>query len=146
MSLDIYLISDKSINNYSTGIYIRENGKTVELSIERARELYPEVEIQQTVTQTTEVFHSNITHNLANMATKAGLYKYLWRANEQANIAKDLVENLTSGLKELKDNPEIYSKYNPENGWGNYDLLVQFVEEFLQACIKYPNTTIEVSR
>lgn len=37
-------------------------------------------------------------------------------------------------------------KFNPENGWGDYDGLVRFVWEYLDACIEYPDADVEVSR
>jgi hypothetical protein len=35
---------------------------------------------------------------------------------------------------------------NPENGWGTYEHLVKFVEEYILACDKYPESTIDISR
>ena len=50
------------------------------------------------------------------------------------------------GIAELKSNPEKYKKFNPENGWGSYEGLLSFAEKYLQACEKYPNSIIGVSR
>lgn len=95
----------------------------------------------------TNVYSSNITHNLGDMAEAAGIYKHLWRP-EEIGITKaiQLIEPLTKGLKELKSNPEKFEQYNPENKWGNYDYLVKFVREYLIACIENPDADIEVSR
>lgn len=93
------------------------------------------------------VFSAGITHNLNKMAEKAGLYKVLWRPEEVgAKTAKDIIYALDFGLKELRSNPDYYKKFNPENGWGNYDILVSFVERYLNACIENPNLEISVSR
>jgi hypothetical protein len=46
----------------------------------------------------------------------------------------------------LKDNPERYKEFNPENGWGNYEVLVGFVSKYLDACYEYPDSDVEVWR
>jgi len=92
-------------------------------------------------------FEYNITHNLNIMASKAGIYYALWRPEEIGLIyAKDLILCLVKGLARLKSDPKKYKKYNPENKWGDYDGLVNFVKEYLKACIDYPDSVIKVSR
>lgn len=93
------------------------------------------------------VYGANITHNLTEMADKAKIYKALWRP-EEINItrAKQLIRPLEAGLKKLKGNPAKFEKMNPDNGWGSYDGLVRFVEDYLKACKEYPGATIEISR
>lgn len=93
------------------------------------------------------VYSRNITHNLNVMADKVGLYEYLWRP-ERFNIkgARLLIKPLTKGLRKLKANPEKYKKFNPENGWGDYEGLVRFVGDYLDACSYYPNAEVSVSR
>jgi len=94
-----------------------------------------------------EVFSANITHNLGTMADKAGIYYALWRPEEiKAKKAKDVVEILEKGLKKLKAKPAYYKKFNSSNGWGMYKHFVPFVEEILEACKKYPNAKIYISR
>ena len=94
-----------------------------------------------------EVFERNITHNLGEMAEKAGIYKVLWRPDENGfKKAKDIIEILEKGLKKLKNNPKRFRKYDSENGWGIYDHFVPFVEAVLEACKEYPNAIIGVSR
>lgn len=95
----------------------------------------------------TEVFSRNITHNLGQMADKAGIYKALWRPDENGfKKAKDVIEILKKGLKKLEDNPEKFRKYNSENGWGMYKHFVPFVKAILNSCENYPNAIILVSR
>lgn len=93
------------------------------------------------------VFDANITHNLAEMANTAGIYNHLWRPDEIGiNTANELVEPLKSGLKLLLDDPEKFKQFNPENGWGSYDGLVNFVKKYIEACEARPNAKILVSR
>lgn len=96
---------------------------------------------------TNVVFECNITHNLNTMADACGVYKCLWRPDEQGyKVAGDIIADLENGLKKLKDNPEHYKKYNPSNGWGDYDWLVDAVESTLEACKKFPHAVIKISR
>jgi hypothetical protein len=92
------------------------------------------------------VFDCNITHNLGEMADKAGLYKALWHPEElQIKRADELILVLKQGLKKLKRNPLFYKRYNAKNGWGKYEHLVEFVEKYLQACIDNPDAEVGVS-
>jgi hypothetical protein len=94
-----------------------------------------------------EAFDYNITHNLGKMAGKAGLYEALWRPEEKGwKKAGDIINVLEAGLNDLKERPEYFKQFNPENGWGNYENLVEFVEKYLENCRQYPSSTIEVSR
>lgn len=93
------------------------------------------------------VFDYNITHNLGKMAEAAGIYQHLWRP-EELNITKasELIEPLKTGLELLKSDPLRFEEFNPENGWGDYRGLVEFVEKYLAACIEYPEAEISISR
>ena len=114
-----------------------------------------------------QVYTANITHNLGEMAGKAGIYEALWRpykldkncpkefddytaelAFEEAHeyFAKDIINVLEKGLKDLKEKPDYYKQFNSENGWGLYEHFVPFVEKYLEACKENPDCLIEVSR
>lgn len=94
-----------------------------------------------------ELYEANITHNLGAMASKAGIYKRLWRPEEIGiETARELIEPLEKGIELLEQNPTKYKKYNPTNGWGDYESLLSFVRSYLSACKKYPKANITVSR
>jgi len=94
-----------------------------------------------------EVYDGNITHNLNEMASKASLYWCMWRPSEMGFIlAKDIIDQLRYGLQLLRSNPAYYKQYDASNGWGVYDNLIDFVQRYLNACTRYPNSKIEVSR
>jgi hypothetical protein len=98
-------------------------------------------------TQPTTVFDINITHNLGEMASKAGIYFALWRPEEKGyEIAGDIISVLKKGLTKLKAEPDYYKKFDAENGWGTYEHFVPFVEEVLKNCIEYPDAVIRVNR
>lgn len=152
MSLDVELRVDTPIVKKSSGIFIRENGHTIEISALEWNLRYPNQQIdtdeyEDSIYETDLVFDYNITHNLNNMADAAGIYEHLWRPEEiNIEFARDLIEPLRQGLHRLKLNPEEYKKHNPENGWGDYEGLVSFVETYLDACYKYPDARVSANR
>jgi hypothetical protein len=96
---------------------------------------------------TPELFHDNITHNLASMAEAAGIYACLWRPDENNyEYAKQIIDILEKGIAELKKHPQKYIALNPVNGWGSYERLLIFTLEVLEACKEHPEAKINVSR
>jgi hypothetical protein len=94
-----------------------------------------------------EVYSANITHNLGGMAKEAGIYMHLWRPDELGiTKAHQLIEPLRKGLDVLKAEPDRFKALNPPNGWGSYDGLVRFVEDYLAACVAKPEATVDVDR
>lgn len=95
----------------------------------------------------TSVFSYNLTHNLAKMASEAGIYYALWRPDEVGITRADqLIAPLEAGLTVLKSNPNRFKKFDAENGWGRYENLVEFVEKYLQACRQYPDAEVSANR
>ena len=95
----------------------------------------------------TTIYDRNITHNLNKMADEAGIYKHLWRPEEiEITKAAQLIEPLREGLSLLLSDPDRFKKFDPENKWGDYDGLVDFVREYLAACEENPNASVSVSR
>lgn len=96
---------------------------------------------------TERLFSANITHNLNTMASQAGIYEALWRPEEIGiTKASQLIPILEKGLEKLQANPAQFRVLNPCNGWGSYDGFVPWVREYLEACKRYPDATVEVSR
>jgi hypothetical protein len=102
--------------------------------------------ISLNVIQETSVFDANITHNLANMADKAGLYEYLWGVEDDGYNASQLIVPLSKGIQSMRDNPEYYKQFNAPNGWGEYEGFIHWLENLLIACINNPEAIIRVSR
>lgn len=144
MGLDVYLVSTTPVKRKSTGVFFRENGKTIELTPEQVLDRWTDAKVKEVEHETTEVYADNITHNLNKMAEECGLYEPLWRPS--VSKAKELITKLEKGIKKLKENPDKFKKFNPENGWGNYEGLLRFAENYLQACINNPETEIKVWR
>ncbi len=150
MSLDIYLrVKQPQEIKTSSGIFIRENGGTREISMEEWEEKFPgKIPVTAIVDEITDtVFDANITHNLGSMAAEAGIYKYLWRP-EKNNIefANQLINPLQTAIKDMEERPDYYKAFNAENGWGTYKDFVPWLKRLLQACIDNPDAKVESSR
>ncbi len=95
----------------------------------------------------TDIYHANITHNLNDMAKEAGIYMHLWRPDEIGiTKARELVAPLTEGLALLRSDPERFRQFTPENGWGSYEGLVKFIQNYLDACHENPEAAVRVWR
>lgn len=149
MSLDVSLIMNNTPSKEGSGIFVRENGQNKEISRAEWDEKFPDREPIKADKLELKgyVYDVNITHNLGTMADKAGIYEYLWRPDE-INVTKaaQLIQPLAKGLSDLEASPEKFKAYNPENGWGDYEGLVRFVRNYLDACTIYPNADIHISR
>ena len=117
--------------------------------------------------ETSDLYWANITHNLGEMASEAGIYEALWRPyklredfkeweeyaadeyefEEKCVIkAVDIIPILEKGLADLKARPEHFETFNSPNGWGMYHNFVPFVEKYLNACKEYPQSIIKIWR
>lgn len=148
MSLDVTLTLEGAAVPAGSGIFVREGGRTVEISRQEWDARNPGREPVVLVRgESDTVFSRNITHNLGTMAEHAGLYRPLWRPEELGiTTAAELVEPLRAGLRLLNAEPEHYRRFNPENGWGNYEALVEFCEQYLAACERYPAAKVAACR
>jgi hypothetical protein len=147
MSLDVYLEVEETLLRLPA-IPIREGGQVKQITREEWNTLYPGREpITMPMSTTHEVYWANITHNLNKMAEEAGLYEYLWRPDEIGiETAAELIEPLKAGLARLRADPDHFRQFNPSNGWGSYEALVEFVERYLHACRDYPHATVKAWR
>lgn len=150
MSLDLYLRGEPKLRDAASGIFIRVGGEQFEITRaewDRRNPGREPVTCTPGDTETTTVWHRNITHNLTQMAMAAGLYEALWRPDESGlTHASMLIDPLAAGLGRLKAAPTKFERLNPENGWGSYDLLVDFVESALAACRAHPTCTVYACR
>ena len=93
-----------------------------------------------------EVFSQNITHNLGEMAEKAGIYSCLWHPEETRIVtAADLAERLVPALADMKARPEYFKQFDAPNGWGKYEHFIPWLEKLIEACNEHPKANIEVS-
>jgi hypothetical protein len=149
MSLDVWLKLPGVQKIAGSHILIREDGGTKEISREEWDRRFPDREpvTVECPSDDTTVWEYNITHNLGHMAEEAGIYKELWRPEELGiTKAKQLIAPLKQGLLLLMTEPDRFRAFNPSNGWGDYDGLIQFVGKYYIACCNYPDADVEVSR
>jgi hypothetical protein len=147
MSLDVYLTLPGA---RPTGdrIFIRENGANREISRAEWDARFPDREpVVMTSVDSADVYSANITGNLSKMAAEAGLYQALWEPHLFGIFtAQQLITPLRDGLALLRRDPERFKPFNPENGWGNYEGLVQFIADYLAACEQHPTAKVSVWR
>ena len=154
MSLDVYLIIDPKTPEAIAKEFLdidtleEQNSDCLDFHEVPVRQIKKALEAALAASsEPVQVYSSNITHNLNKMAEAAEIYQHLWRP-EEINItkAKELINPLTKGLFKLKADPKHFKTFDAPNGWGIYENFVEFVQDYLEACIKYPEATIEVSR
>lgn len=159
MSLDLYITSKTPVSHKGTGVFVREDGTTVELTVKEIKEKWPDAKVEVLEYEDQYAWCGNITHNMGEMAEHVvvghyTLYQLLWRPEETDLIPEGCptgkyIELLGMALEELKRNKEGLLQYNPSNGWGDYDLLLRFTSEYFDHLARlHPLSeyTIEVSR
>lgn len=111
------------------------------------------LDVDLMITKPTSVYDGNITHNLGKMAGEVKvsngltLYDILWRPDEHdLKFAREISELLNEGWNILLSEPEHYKQWDPENGWGSYEGLVDFVYKYRNACWDNPDAELRVSR
>lgn len=149
MSLDVSLILPDTKVGPGSGIFVREDGGTREISRAEWDEKFPgrEPVVVEYDDDYNEIYTANITHNLNRMAGEAGIYKHLWRPEEIGiQKAEQLTQPLEEGLRLLESDPQRFKEFNPPNGWGDYEGLVRFVRNYLQACREHPRADVRACR
>jgi|SRR6476620_2308570 len=156
MSLDVYLRLDRPVAdvapNKGTGIFVRDNGSTREITEAEWYELNPARDpyrLTESVLEDDEdeVFSANITHNLGKMAQEAGIYQHLWRPDELGiTKARELIEPLRNNIDLMEREPERFKAFDSPNGWGLYIHFMPWLHRYLAACEEYPDATVSVSR
>jgi len=109
--------------------------------------IYVDADTGNEVPERIYLYEATVTHNLTEMAKKAGIYQALWRPKEiNAVQAGDIVEILKNGLDDLKLRKDYFEQFNFHTGNGVYEDLVPFVEKYYNACIKNPKAFIQSDR
>ena len=152
MSLDLYIVSKTPVLHRGTEVYIKENGETKELKTKQeVLTHFPDTNpdnINEITYKDNIYFHLNITHNLTEMADKCcvpldnnnsvSLYQLMWHPEDTLGIitpTMDYVTELMSCYKMLAENPDLFKRYNPDNGWGTYEQLLHKVKKYIEALI-----------
>ena len=97
-----------------------------------------------------DVYANSITSNLVSMAKLANLYLPIWKPSELpgggVKTARFLSPHLKKGIVQLKnkDMLEEYLKRENKRGFGTYQTLLMFSEQYLKACENNPKCKILV--
>ncbi|MDD4476338.1 MAG: hypothetical protein PHV95_11265 [Eubacteriales bacterium] len=138
MSLDIYF--------FKNGFDIQKSRADIDATYTKLQAIKEELEQLECDYKEATLSNLNVTHNLNNMAKAVGLYEVLWRPEEIGiTMAAQMIPFLEKGIEELTANPKKYKAFNPPNGWGDYDVFVDFCKSVLHNCREYPDAIIEAS-
>lgn len=137
MSLDLYIISEKSRINKPIA-FILENVGITDINDPNSNITYYK--------EYTEIWSGNITHNLTRMAERIGigdetLYSLLWHPQEILTL--EYIEKIQIAMNILINNRKELEKFNPPNGWGNYDTLHKFLTSYLNVLLVLKNDIID---
>jgi hypothetical protein len=112
------------------------------------------LDVDLMVMQPISVYSRNITHNLNEMASQVvvdennlTLYDILWKPEEYGfTHARTIVGYLDEGWNILMSDPEFFKQFDPENGWGSYEGLCDFVYTYRHACWANMDAELKVSK
>ena len=91
----------------------------------------------------TDIEVGNYTYNVNPMYARAMNIKGLSKALE-GKKCKRLIPLLKGGIANMENNPDVYKRMNPENGWGDYEGALDFLRKIFNKCNEYPNYKVRV--
>lgn len=59
--------------------------------------------------------------------------------------ASECIPSLETAVADMEAFPHKYLPMNPDNGWGNYQGALEYLQTLLIACKKHQNTIIDIS-
>ena len=95
-----------------------------------------------------EIWSRNMTSNIGPMYDKAsGKTWYTSSLYEQSDVPCPVVfEMATTIVAAMKADPAGYKALNPANGWGNYELALDFMEDLARNCERNPDGFVNMWR
>lgn len=85
----------------------------------------------------------NMTYNVNSMYAKA-LNIESFSDFLHGKICSELLPALAQGYSDMLTNPDAYRALTPENGWGNYESALEFLEAIIKGCRLHPKAFIHV--
>lgn len=84
----------------------------------------------------------NHTSNTAAMIKEVcGSYPSEWDGKKCADMYPVLVQ----GIETLRQNPQRFRQFEPDNKWGTVETTIEFLMKIADNCRDYPTAVIEVS-
>lgn len=96
-----------------------------------------EIKMPETGTMFSIGYYYNITYNIRDILVKSSNCEDVWTANGLIPIL-DLYDKFEVGLLELKNNMEKYREYEPSNGWGKCEDVLDFYKWFFDSLKDIP--------
>jgi hypothetical protein len=88
----------------------------------------------------------NVTYNLTPMFRLAFDGPSMAELLIKYPTAKSSIRPIRRGIQYMLDNPDECIKLNPPNGWGNYDIALEFLNDALEYAERYPDGVWGMSR
>ena len=174
MSLDLSIYGNETRKVIGTGVFVRRNGSMYELqTLEEVKAEFPDADLSNIRIheyETRLICELSITHNLGKMARhipcgKTDVYHLLWHpgeiwpehTNERyfdeaecMRLHREWVQCVDEAWKYAADHEEELSVFNPDNGWGTYEVLLGALKKIRAALsmlteVDYPTCYIDVS-
>ena len=89
-----------------------------------------------------QLANMNITHNVSPMWRLVGVRDALYES--EGKTAGEVLTDLRQGLERMRACIDECRALNPENGWGNADDALAWLEDWIALCERHPKATIEV--
>ena len=89
----------------------------------------------------------NYTSNVSPMWTLAlGTCNSLGTTIDLHPVTDDLLPHLQRAITAMTDDPSPFVDLNPENGWGDYDGALRYLQRIAHDCRLHPGARVVVSR
>jgi cobalamin biosynthesis protein CbiD len=93
------------------------------------------------------LYSENITHNLAAMAKEAGCVDEVWSPEEKGiTHAEQMIPVLENAIVKMALNRKQMEEHDAPNGWGTYENLLLFLQNYLAACKENPQALIRIRK
>ena len=70
-------------------------------------------------------FDYNLTYNLSSMMRRAGFHPNIFNGMTAVNL-RPIVSH---AVAVMEDNADYFRMFNPRNGWGTYEIALEFLTE-----------------
>lgn len=82
-----------------------------------------------------DTFEKNVTYNVSTMLKRAGFHPNIVNGLS-AEVLRPVVRH---AWQALVDNPEYFQKFDPENGWGSYNGVKNFLSDLDTFLVSAPD-------
>lgn len=87
-----------------------------------------------------KAWEASPTYNLGPMWREAGCDMGEW----EGKTGEEVGPMLKAAIEAMRADPERFKRLNPENGWGDYDGLLDVFETFAAAVTQHPKFKIRL--